>query len=735
MNKAYKRIKWENKPSTASPINEANLNKMDHALDTVDTRVVEIYNQKDAMSSATTAANKAADSANTAATSANTAAFNANEAAQAVLDEKYILTARTEMVRSGTARPTAKGNAILEKLTGDSWQNQLSGKNKFDKSTAISNERVDSTDGTFGGGFSAIGHSDYIEIYGMESIYISGDVSQSQTDHVCAFYSEDKAFISGITNASTSVVLQNRAISVPSNAHYIVFNFALSALDNIQLELGTEATDYEPYCGGVPSPNPSFKQDIRSVGDMGWFDGEWLQGYYSGRNLTWVSSVNYISTKNLVPCKAGDVVNVDLENVCDSIDIFWADDNCTSVSVSTGSNEKTYSFTVPSGATCFYVAIGKSNITPSTVGHVCVTINGKYAAIVDEVGKNLFGGLEFANAMLKNNTNATIDATNKSVTFQCTSWVSRHVLFKNFKKNTQYTFIFYGSNTTVNTLNMYVKFTDGTDHNLNSSEVIGKNAYLVYVTPQGKTVESIRGCNAGGVVTVYYEKCGIFEGVVSIEDFKPYQHKRTYIPLDEPLRGTGDVKDEICYRDWLYGQYRPIEEDIFNGSSGENWLYSKDMGNGLLRFSSSKLANVADYSNVYNVRSDKFTVGADIAYSCRFSTAGELFVFVPSDALSEVSAVGFTLWLADNPFKLQYPLAEPVFTPFEDQTPFYNLQSFDEVTHVSIAGLHEKLQPTLTMRFPRHEDGALVTTSYCNSKKAEIRMDELTAAMLALSQS
>jgi hypothetical protein len=84
------------------------------------------------------------------------------------------------------------------------------------------------------------------------------------------------------------------------------------------------------------------------------------------------------------------------------------------------------------------------------------------------------------------------------------------------------------------------------------------------------------------------------------------------------------------------------------------------------------------------------------------------------------------IWLQSNPITIQYERAKPIFTPFEDQTPFYNLQSFDEVTHVSIAGLHEELQPTLTMRLPRHEDGALVTTSYCNGKKNEIRMDELT---------
>lgn len=40
MNKAYTRIDWENEPSTNTPINETNLNKMDYALDELDNRVI-----------------------------------------------------------------------------------------------------------------------------------------------------------------------------------------------------------------------------------------------------------------------------------------------------------------------------------------------------------------------------------------------------------------------------------------------------------------------------------------------------------------------------------------------------------------------------------------------------------------------------------------------------------------------------------------------------------------------
>lgn len=42
MQKVYERIYWENEPSTSTPLSEANLNRIDYALDQVDTRVVEL---------------------------------------------------------------------------------------------------------------------------------------------------------------------------------------------------------------------------------------------------------------------------------------------------------------------------------------------------------------------------------------------------------------------------------------------------------------------------------------------------------------------------------------------------------------------------------------------------------------------------------------------------------------------------------------------------------------------
>ena len=49
--------------------------------------------------------------------------------------------------------------------------------------------------------------------------------------------------------------------------NYLIVN--ATKLEDIQVEKGSEATSYEPYTGGIPSPSPEYPQEIKSVGDSG----------------------------------------------------------------------------------------------------------------------------------------------------------------------------------------------------------------------------------------------------------------------------------------------------------------------------------------------------------------------------------------------------------------------------------------------------------------------------------
>ena len=57
-------------------------------------------------------------------------------------------------------------------------------------------------------------------------------------------------------------------VTVPANCHYLLLWFMETTYTEatVQVELGSTATAYEPYTGGMPSPNPDYPQELESVG-------------------------------------------------------------------------------------------------------------------------------------------------------------------------------------------------------------------------------------------------------------------------------------------------------------------------------------------------------------------------------------------------------------------------------------------------------------------------------------
>lgn len=126
MDKAYTRIRWENEPSTDTPLNETNLNLMDAAINELDNRIIvhdtEIQTldgyQTAAATSAANAANSAtaaansATAANTSKTNAATSATNASGSATAAANSATAAaTSATNAANSATAASTSATNA------------------------------------------------------------------------------------------------------------------------------------------------------------------------------------------------------------------------------------------------------------------------------------------------------------------------------------------------------------------------------------------------------------------------------------------------------------------------------------------------------------------------------------------------------------------------------------------------------------------------------------------------
>ena len=84
--------------------------------------------------------------------------------------------------------------------------------------------------------------SNYIQVVPTATYYINTDGTTGGRAKHC-FYDENQNFLSYIDSGS-------QAFTVPSNAKYVRFSLRASAV-NIQLEVGSSATSYEPYTATV----------------------------------------------------------------------------------------------------------------------------------------------------------------------------------------------------------------------------------------------------------------------------------------------------------------------------------------------------------------------------------------------------------------------------------------------------------------------------------------------------
>lgn len=148
---------------------------------------------------------------------------------------------------------------------GKSEQKQYSGKNLFDKSTSksawISDDGIYIEKGEIGENTNVV--STYIGVK-ENSTYIASFKTNYNTSLVywCT-YNANKEFASIIKTANK--------ITIPTGIRYVRVmismpqQYCVAVNDELQVELGTEATSYEPYVGGQPSPSPDYPQEIKSV--------------------------------------------------------------------------------------------------------------------------------------------------------------------------------------------------------------------------------------------------------------------------------------------------------------------------------------------------------------------------------------------------------------------------------------------------------------------------------------
>lgn len=659
-----------------------------------------------------------------------------------------------------TSSPTAYGNAIPEQIEGDIGQDTTKGLQLFD-ANRISDYSAGGVTlrNNKDGSFTISGSGELTEVFSISyslshedsvKLFPSGSYQITRGNIYPAIFLQKR-----VNNVNTSI--NNKSVDtnyldvteedVANESYIMQFVFYGTAGSSIvpgtikpmawaSAEVPQDA-DWGPYTGGQPSPNPDYPQIVHGVGDMGFFDGELVQGAYKIADGSFgYGDRRYISNANKIPCHQGDMVTLQYDGDCNGAYIhFYKQDNSFIQSKNVVGNK--VSFVAPTGTGYCNITIYKADsIFVASAKHITVTINDKYAVCVKSKGKNLlnltgeilysFGretifdnqvtirpttdgrsapGVWFVLGDIKKFLGKTIYV--KADAIQRSGNYNPRMLLMTIKGNTSVrTYLTYSYSKAGQV--MSVKIPDDLDTNEASDLALN-----MYVNDGSSQVDA----DAYAIFTNVY--AGLSEPT---NEFVPYQSNVTYIPVDYPLFEG----DKIVRRNGEYKLLRKWKQEVFDGSEDEGWVQGKSNTNQF-------------YTSQYKEKK----VNADIV-SNRFKHAtsveppsiwigNDINIYFESGYLDNNTIAGFQEWLQENPVSCVYELATPTEEPLSSEAmkTLYSIMACDEETELTIVGVPSDAEIQNQFLLPRNEDGALNTTAYCTAKRNEIALEELENATAA----
>lgn len=108
-----------------------------------------------------------------------------------------------------------------------------------------------------------------MEVSSMQGKNVSVSVrTKEKTGKKYVFTDETDTIITGVFDTGNNNYSEFKNITIPKNAKKLFFSVTYDAQENteLQVELGTTVTTYEPYTGGKPSPSPEYPQEIKNSG-------------------------------------------------------------------------------------------------------------------------------------------------------------------------------------------------------------------------------------------------------------------------------------------------------------------------------------------------------------------------------------------------------------------------------------------------------------------------------------
>ncbi len=417
------------------------------------------------------------------------------------------------------------------------------------------------------------------------------------------------------------------------------------------------------------TPTPETPISINNVGDC----VEMMQGGYSSSTGAWASNGGYVCSKNLIPCKSGDVVKVTVGGTTDGVMLTYYNDSGFSSYGWIEGVKAEYSFTIPSGITKFALNVRNvSGITLDTVGKISLTINGKYVVQIVELGEDV--------ALNITKENGYLDSTGAIVSFE--GWSHKIV-----EINSRYDYLISGG--TLGSSPKHCLY----DSNMRFISYFETNNNDILVTPP---------------ISAKY--LGI--SFQSRSNPSVQIQKVATVLLNEPLRDTDVMsRTEVA---------RKRASVVFDGS--ETWY----MGNGYFYIKVENGAYTKDVLSTHykNDNSLSTTNHGNIW----INTASQLIVVD-----TRFTSVGdFKAWLVENNVTVEYELAEPIIEELDNESKIAlnSLETFDTVTYINV---DSRVKPSeIVSEYGTSKVGAITLKNELKNDTLEIKYNELAVALLSV---
>ena len=595
----------------------------------------------------------------------------------------------------------------LLSLQAEGWaeQTQLSGKNLlhhnlYDSFTArgVTLTKVDSTTQRFVGTTSSTGDlwvcpmTNYFTTAGTYTFSITSDdtIPSAFRPQLAVHRVSDNAWL---RNAQGATGAKSVTFTLAEGERVNVLGFiigsssvAIDATIHFQIEAGSTATSYEPYCGGIPSPNPDYPQDIRVVRSTNLFNARAMVNpsdtRYTADSLVSVAydgtitglrtyaqgddrTASYANALHRMTLTDG-IYNITL-HVLKPTDVTYAqlimfkENNGHIVDYNNSSFTSVNSHTITFGVTGttnfaiffkIYTAVIRIQIeresynVPQYAGYNCIGL--------EAYGRNLL------------NPESVISSSN------------RRYVYVNVKPSTTYTISsnhttpWKGVRVGVHLMDSERNITDlGWKQLTASSATIQTNAdtkKLRLLVSASKTTSTVYDSSESALSADDVRAlCLMVEHGSTAHSYEPYNHKHISIPL--PSKGfvaaLPDGTSDILRLDGAggYEWTNATNEKVFEGSTTDEYGISNANGvvvatnrNTTSIFPNNKIAPIIASHGTPNTADYQWNNSSDAGVAV-LNNLGKVLFLLPT---SVTTIDGAKTWLAFNPVTILYPLATPI---------------------------------------------------------------------------